>query len=449
MSPTRCAALSAACKIDGWLTEREAGTLYDLASEADGPIVEIGSFYGRSTAAIAHGSMAGGQHPVYAVDSFVGPQDHARPTTLKNLSGPPPCPELLRSNLDHVGVNGLVRIIPKSSAEAVEEVPECSLLFVDGAHDYKSVVRDLQNYLPKVKHGGTVILHDATYEDPGVLHAVNDMLMENEDWRGAGRVDSAVMFKRGKVVPRSIMVAVPGRNFEFGVLQSMMQCSRQHTVLPRNNANGWDDFNVLWAQALNAYDMGDISHFAMIHSDVITATLWLDTLMDELNAKSADLISTVIPIKDKRGLTSTGIGSPEFPFGAFRRFTMSEVLNMPATFSLADTEHNDSDKYLLHNTGAWVCDLRNPLFSEVDESGLAKCWFDFPTRVYKNAEGKWVNDRESEDWNFSRKIASLGAKTFATRKLAVAHRGHCDYPNSELWGDWDHDRDTAANWKPK
>ncbi len=448
---TRRAALDAALKIDGWLTGREAGTLYDLAREADGPIVEIGSFYGRSTAAIALGSMAGRGQPVYAVDPFVGPQDRARPTSLKNTMGPPPCPELLRANLDGAGVNGLVRIVPKKSADALEQVPsECSVIFIDGAHDYEAVATDLRNYLPKIKPNGTVILHDATSCDPGVVKAIDEILMpDGENWRPVGRVDSAVMFKRGKIQPRNILLGVPGRNFEYGVMQALMDCSRVHQVLPRNNANGWDDFNVLWAQALNAFEAGEVTHFAMLHSDVIPASLWLDTLISELEDKQADLVSTVIPIKDMRGLVSTGIGSPNHIHGAFRRFTMAEILDMPATFSIDDTPYGGGDKYLLHNTGCWVCDLRSPLFSQADESGHARCWFDFPTRVYRNADGKWTNDRESEDWNFSRKIAALGAKTFATRKLPVVHRGHCDYSNTDHWGEWDYDKDTAGNWKAK
>ena len=52
-------AIAAAMKIDGWLTEREARLLYDLAKSATGPIIEIGSWRGRSTTVLGHGSMAG------------------------------------------------------------------------------------------------------------------------------------------------------------------------------------------------------------------------------------------------------------------------------------------------------------------------------------------------------------------------------------------------------
>ena len=55
----RKAAVAAAMKIDGWLSGDEAAVLFDAAYEANGPIVEIGSWQGRSTTVLALGSMAG------------------------------------------------------------------------------------------------------------------------------------------------------------------------------------------------------------------------------------------------------------------------------------------------------------------------------------------------------------------------------------------------------
>src|SRR5688572_18105147 len=66
-------------KIDGWLSDREAGLLWSCARNATGPIIEIGSHHGRSTAALGLGSMAGNKSPLFAVDSFAGvPSRHGR-----------------------------------------------------------------------------------------------------------------------------------------------------------------------------------------------------------------------------------------------------------------------------------------------------------------------------------------------------------------------------------
>ena len=123
--------LKAAGKISGWLTVPEASALYELALEAKGPIVEIGSWQGRSTAVLALASMDGNYQPVYAVDSFA--------PVLKTATGhitEASSPELLRANLDAAGVNGLVHIVAKSSEQAAADIPESiDVLFVDGAHD--------------------------------------------------------------------------------------------------------------------------------------------------------------------------------------------------------------------------------------------------------------------------------------------------------------------------
>src|SRR5690606_34352437 len=76
-----------ACTIDGWLTDGEASALHRLAAEASGPVVEIGSWRGRSTAALALGSMSGSKQPVYAVDDFKGVPPCDRPTANGECPG--------------------------------------------------------------------------------------------------------------------------------------------------------------------------------------------------------------------------------------------------------------------------------------------------------------------------------------------------------------------------
>ena len=55
--------------IEGSVSEEEIVYLHGLAARVrDGCIVQVGSYRGRSTAALALGSLAGFQVPVYAVD---------------------------------------------------------------------------------------------------------------------------------------------------------------------------------------------------------------------------------------------------------------------------------------------------------------------------------------------------------------------------------------------
>lgn len=449
-APARCKDLAAACKIDGWLSQREAGTLYDLAVQANGPIIEIGSWRGRSTAALALGSMAGNKHSVYAVDPFIGVPPGTRHTEMGELPGwKSSSPELLRANLDGAGVNGLVKIVAKSSMDALADVPqECGMLFIDGDHSKPAVEAEIAKYVPLVKDGGYVVFHDATDGNPGVFQAVNEYLLKHgNEWRQCGRFDSALVMRKVPVERRSVFLASPGAPRMFNSVKGLMQATLgSHDVVVENNCNGWDDMNILWVSALNKFEAGEITHFAMLHTDIVPVPGWLDLLIGEMEDTKADIISVPAPLKDNRGLTSSGIGDPNDRWGPFRRFTMRELVKLPATFGIEDTPH--PDKYLLHNTGCWLLDLRNPIFRQTDERGYLKAVFNFPVGAVRTDKG-WASLRESEDWYFSRMVHELGAKSLITRKVELFHMdGGRGYGNQDAWGDYKAgDEDTAHKWR--
>lgn len=437
-------------RIDGWLSEVEARTLYDLARQADGPIVEIGSWRGRSTAALALGSMAGGNHPVFAIDSFDGVPPLDRLTEHGDNPGwNSSSPELVRSNLDQAGVNGLVRIIPKPSLQAAQEIPPCAVLFVDGNHQCPAVLADFNAYLPKVMQRGKVLVHDCCESDPGVVDAVEKYMMSDpKRWRPLKRVDSAMLFQRQDTTTYKVMLACPGGKFLRCTLDGISQASLgAHDVfLGPGSTTGFDDMPMQWTSALNSAHMGNITHFAMLHSDVQPCPGWIDLLIDELEARDADMISTVLPIKDGCGVTSCGVGDIDDPWRAYRRFTMREIVEFPETFGIEDTPH--PDRYLLHNTGCWVADLRKPIWRLADDEGCLRIYLDFPVRGKINDKGIVIHERESEDWNFSRRMAACGARTFATRKVTAQHFGYFPFGNAAPWGSYrEGDEGTASKWR--
>ncbi len=458
----KAADIKAVCEIDGWLTQTEAELLYGLAHNSDGPIVEIGSWHGRSTAALALGSMSGRRQPVYAIDPFVGVQAGVRPTsgTLETPGVdpgkcPPPSPEQLKKNLERAGVNGLVTVVHGYSAAVARVEPpvlpeEIGLLFVDGSHEYTDVLEDLHNYLPRLKQGGFVVFHDVVPMDPGVVRAVDDYVMTKpNEYRVLDRVDSALVVRKVQTKRRTVALACPGHSFGWGTVTGIVQSSLgAHRVDLDNNGNGWDDFNALWARALNRAERGEISHFAMLHSDVVPQPGWVDILMDELEELKGDLISVACPMKDSRGVCNCGWSDPRNRWGAWRRITVSELQSLPPTFSLKDSLH--PDKVLLHNTGCFLADLRSPIFRQTDLDGNLIAWFDFPTKIRRDSEtGQWMNLRESEDWFFSRQLHILGAQTYLTRKVRLNHVGNVSFSNDYAWGDYtDGDEDTRPLWEP-
>lgn len=464
--------IDAACRIDGWLTPKEAAVLYDLARNADGAIIEIGSWQGRSTAALALGSMAGKKATVHAIDPFIGPQEGSRTTSLGSIPDCAECsPARLRANLDSVGINGAVRIVPKASQDAIDDVPpECSLLFIDGAHDYASVCRDFANYLPRVKVGGYLVIHDVSAGDMGVVRAVEDKITTRADqWRRLDHIDSALVLKRVNTPSFTVALLCPGRGFDWGPLTSVVQATLgAHRIDLDNNGNGWDDFNTLWARVLNKFEAGGCTHAAMLHSDITASAGWIDILADDMHEMDLDLISVGCAVKDHRAVLNGGIGSRDNRWGSWRRLTVKELLSLPPTFGFDDLAargfcgNDPSDKVLLHNTGCWLADLRKPCFRQTyEDDGVApgehhthtkgdlRAWFDFPTKIRRDEKsGLWMSLRESEDWFFSRQLFDLGAKTRITRKVRLKHEGKAFYTNDEPWGN-EHDDDNAHQWRPE
>lgn len=187
-------------------------------------------------------------------------------------------------------------------------------------------------------------------------------------------------------------------------------------------------FNLLFAHALNERENG-VTHFCLLHDDVVPEPLWLDKMMRIMKRAEADVLSVVVPMKDERGLTSTALDFPlggSMPHWNVKRLTLTEIYgHYEATFS---------HEQLLLNTGLMLVDLRKPWVESV--------WFAFEDKIIPNPErpGHFMVVGVSEDWYFSRAARALGAKLFATREVSVTHTGSRDYSNASAWGSLQEDR---------
>jgi hypothetical protein len=253
----------------------------------------------------------------------------------------------------------------------------------------------------------------------------------------------------------SVYLAVPGNTCCWGTVVGVVHATARHDVQPDQRGVGFsgeEDFNLCWCEAINLFEAGEITHFAMLHGDLDLdpSQRWLDILLDEMDAHGAALVSAAVPLKDTRGLTSSGIADLENPWEPWRRFTLREIWHeLPATFDNVHAGY--PDRPLLHNTGLWVCDLRYPEFRAVNPDGELDIYFRFPTRAIRNAEGRWVHQRESEDWEFSRQLWLRGLRrTYITRRVRVTHQGSACFTNHGPWGSYrDGDEETAAKWRSR
>jgi hypothetical protein len=186
-------------------------------------------------------------------------------------------------------------------------------------------------------------------------------------------------------------------------------------------------FNRLWVRALNRRTDG-ITHFAMHHADVEAPAGWVDTLVEQMERHQADVLSVVLPIKDQRGLTSTGLQHAVTK--RIRRLTMKEVVACNPTFGTVGAGGGPSE-FLLVNTGLWICDFTKPWVEQV-------C-FHILDGIRKEEDGTFQARAVPEDWNFSAWCAEQGLGVFATRCVAAKHHGRASYPNDSVWGTYETD----------
>lgn len=208
------------------------------------------------------------------------------------------------------------------------------------------------------------------------------------------------------------------------------------SVVPRYHSKSGSSllpyaFNRLLGPALMLRDRGEITHFAMLHSDVEPQAFWLDVLYAEMRAHNADLVSAVIPIKDYSGKTSTAIGKISDPWIAPYNLTMDDKQRWPGTFG---QEICGPDEVLLVNTGCWLADLRRPFWNERAAFNIVSR-LDKKVVTMEDKDGNeiLVTDYEPqvqpEDWIMSRYLHAQGAKVMATWKVAAIHHGGGQFPN--------------------
>lgn len=153
--------------IDGFMEIAELDCLARLAVDRE-VIVEVGSWKGRSTKALACASPG----IVYAVDHWDG------------AWGPGADPEAgvfeaFSTNLAEEIRSGKVVPIRASSADGARLLAErgvvADMVFIDADHTYEAVKSDIEAFMPLLAEGGLLCGHDYETVWPGVIQAVNEL----------------------------------------------------------------------------------------------------------------------------------------------------------------------------------------------------------------------------------------------------------------------------------
>ncbi|HEV2029123.1 MAG TPA: class I SAM-dependent methyltransferase [Candidatus Dormibacteraeota bacterium] len=185
--------------VEGWLFLDEAWALHEairnLKTNGQPPTaVEIGSWKGRSTVALALGIKARGGGTVFAIDPHTG-----SPGTT--AVGPVVTATDFQRNIAAAGVDSLVKLLvttshaarPKFAAKSVD------LLFIDGSHEYEDVVRDITDWQTALKDESAVAFNDPTA--PGVYRALRELVLKpRSTYRSPSLIQNTLVFtfRRGQ-----------------------------------------------------------------------------------------------------------------------------------------------------------------------------------------------------------------------------------------------------------
>ena len=180
--------------VEGWMTDDQGARLYAAAARcpAGGQIVEIGSFRGRSTIVLA--SAAGEDVGVVAIDPHAG-NDRGPQEITGYAAEAAGDRAAFEANLRRAGAAERVRHVAAFSdaAHGAVEGP-IDVLYIDGAHRFRSARADIHDWGRRVADGGTLLIHDS-FSSVGVTLAILRELVLGGRFRYVGRSRSLAEYR--------------------------------------------------------------------------------------------------------------------------------------------------------------------------------------------------------------------------------------------------------------
>jgi hypothetical protein len=174
--------------VPGFMAENELRFIAMLAacSRAEGSIVEIGSFKGKSTVGLATVCDRYDLGPVVAIDphagfSYLGPEmPHQSPTFDEFLGA-----------LKSAGVGHKVEFHRAFSRDVAQNWNRpIRLLWIDGDHSYKGCKEDFDLFSPYLSDGAVVAFHDTLNAFDGPIRVFVEEILRSDRFGPSGFVHS-------------------------------------------------------------------------------------------------------------------------------------------------------------------------------------------------------------------------------------------------------------------
>lgn len=166
--------LDAARRALGFMPEHEGLALYEaaLAAARMGPVLEIGSYCGKSALYLAAGVRESGSGSVvFSIDHHHGSEEHQageeyHDDRLTDAGGRVDTLTTFRDTIERAGVaDVVVGIVAPSQVAGRGWATPLGMLFIDGGHSTEAAMTDYELWSEHVVVGGTLAIHDV-FEDP-------------------------------------------------------------------------------------------------------------------------------------------------------------------------------------------------------------------------------------------------------------------------------------------
>jgi MMP 1-O-methyltransferase len=157
----------------GFMPDDEGLALHAAGRDAAslGPLLEIGSYCGKSAVYLGAAARAGGT-VLFSVDHHRGSEEnqagweHHDPDVVDPATGRMDTLPFFRRTIERSGLEDtVVAVVGDSPAIAAHWRTPLGLVFIDGGHALDVVVADYESWSPLVAADGVLVFHDV-FEDP-------------------------------------------------------------------------------------------------------------------------------------------------------------------------------------------------------------------------------------------------------------------------------------------
>ena len=193
--------------IKGFLAADEALALYEhaLRASAAGPVLEIGSYCGKSTVCLGLACQRAGV-TLFALDHHRGSEEHQLGEMFHDpelYDGGEAVMDSFREFRRNVSLAGLdevvVPIVAGSALAARHWNTPLGMVFIDGGHSLEAALTDYRCWAPHVVRGGVLAIHDLfadAHEGGQAPYAVYRMALASGLFESLGQVNSLGLMRR-------------------------------------------------------------------------------------------------------------------------------------------------------------------------------------------------------------------------------------------------------------